>query len=269
MKTKTFLPVFTGFYNTLFEFDFEPTDNNGKEIAYEDLKIDYKRYEQDVAQECCEAITELIPFVKSIGFESVQSPKEYNFKNDSINCTIDFDAKELKAWIYANQEFVTGYIEDEYSSRSGFIPFYSNKFEDWEHKTGNFTNWSVDGHRLGAILNAYCQWEEYETSDLHGDIWLQINEHEYVTELSISVDELDSFEAKELSKTLINGLNDDDLFGYAEIAAKECKEYAELHITENWKDVMCEKYPTEVLVAYTRKNGALEVRPHSLDIIEN
>ena len=47
MKIKTQLPIFTGFYNTIFDI---PED-------IEDIEsIDYKKYENDVSNQLCEIV---------------------------------------------------------------------------------------------------------------------------------------------------------------------------------------------------------------------
>jgi len=95
---ETYLPVFRGFYNTIFEPDFDQIliDNN---VQFEDIQFDNTAYENKVAKLLCEYLAKRFGeegLVHSIEFEGVYSPKYYNYSNDSINCKIHLSKSNLK-----------------------------------------------------------------------------------------------------------------------------------------------------------------------------
>lgn len=161
-KIETFLPCFEGFYNTIYEFDEEnilysinqDRQNKGlNQISFDSLKINYSQYELDIVKNLCYVITnELKEYVYSIDFQDLIKPKEYNFKNDSVNVVIEPNIKAIQSFIYENKENFSQYLKERYTSYSGFISHYDNDFKSWEKDTDNFQDFSIDCHRLGAIL---------------------------------------------------------------------------------------------------------------------
>lgn len=166
MKIKTYLPVFTGFYNNIFfnpdndlsreieEINQIRSEKGLEEITENDATWDYTSWTIDSAKHCCEKIEKSADFIKAVKFESVQSPKEYNFTNDSINCEIDSQIKPLKDFICENLEDFEDFIKDRYTSCSGFISYYSNDSSLWL-KQINKKCLEKDGHILGTLLNFY------------------------------------------------------------------------------------------------------------------
>lgn len=191
MNTKTYLPVFTGFYGTFFESDddriIEDLEYQAEELK---IKIDndmfdkfwssneaskyYKDYRIEVSKTACDAIETLLKdngLIEAIEYEDLHSPKEYNFYNDSININLIYSEDNLKAI----EKFVTDhfvewgqYLKDHFTSYDGFISFYDNfpGSEDWrsisdcmEHKT-----------KAGVVLEFICQCLEYDSEKLYYDV---------------------------------------------------------------------------------------------------
>ena len=167
-KIETWLPVFPGFYNTIFEpckdmeieSLYEARKENGfpdDTIGFEHYKFDYTEYEQQIAKNCCKAIeTELKDnkLVDSIKFESVQSPREYNFENDSINCTISISDENIKAIVnllLENKELFAKYLKDNYTSYDGFISFFPNELDKWLEMT-NIETFQENPHVLASLF---------------------------------------------------------------------------------------------------------------------
>ena len=123
---ETWLPVFPGFYNTIFDDtdrDQDPPEDIS-ELINEDFEpeYDYKQYFQDYSREITNACHNLLKdFVYNIEFQALESPKEYNFRNDSINCVIYPRNRAIKAYLNANFAEFEQYCKDNYTSRSGFI----------------------------------------------------------------------------------------------------------------------------------------------------
>jgi len=164
MKYKTYLPIFNGFYNTIWEPNLENVEydiknqreENGlfSEIDYNDIDFNNMQYEIDVIQSLCNIIqNEMSDFINNIEFQKINSPKEYNFKNDSADVSIDVNIDKIKEYIYSNKEAFSKFLKERYTSCDGFMSHYNNDFVSWESDTSNFTDFSIDGHRLGSILD--------------------------------------------------------------------------------------------------------------------
>lgn len=179
IKVQTYLPVFPGFYGTLFEVDYSFIEEDLRELEQElteeniysniDIKkeiqdffwknddnyTNYKEYENQVVKTCVNAIEKELydlNIIKSIKLEELVSPKEYNFYNDSVNVEITFTKKHIlniKKIIKENFKEWTEFLKNRYTSRSGFISSYDNYPESEE--------WQIDfaikkPHQSGAIL---------------------------------------------------------------------------------------------------------------------
>lgn len=164
MKIETYLPIFSGFYNTQWKFDdnyVEDFINEDRkelhlysEADFNNLKIDYSSYELDVVELFCKALPEFMEdFIVSIELQKIVSPKKYNFENDSANVIIDTKTENITKFIYENKAKFCEFLKSRYKSYDGFISHYNYDFESWESDTKGFSDFSIDGHRLGAILD--------------------------------------------------------------------------------------------------------------------
>jgi hypothetical protein len=157
MKVKTYLPLFSGFYNSYWDdISFEgeeeyfdlPNDKEFWEL------FDWNKYYNHIAKEMCNEVQYLLSdFVSNIEFECIISPKYYNFENDSINCEITFDESKVMQYLNDNHEKFSEYVKYNYTSRDGFITFHSNNPQDW------MQDW--DEHKVGSILNFICENERF------------------------------------------------------------------------------------------------------------
>src|SRR4051812_28741600 len=134
-KIESYLPVFPGFYSTIFGADEEPYIEDGK--TYEDYEWDNPGYEQSVAKQSVYAIeTALIDlgFPVKIQYQELVSPKYYNYSNDSINVKYSIQTgfiSKLRTFLIANSEAFETFINDRYTSCSGFISGYANDPAEW------------------------------------------------------------------------------------------------------------------------------------------
>ena len=169
MKANTYLPLFSGFYGSIWSepnFDGEEDYYNiPEERCFEDF-VDWKSYYNDIAKKYCEFVESSISdFVSNINFQSIESPKYYNFSNDSINCEIEFNKEAIESYIIKNSTAFTKYIKDRYTSRDGFISFYENDAVQWTE------GWEEDSHKVGSMLDFICINEEieepYYLEDMH------------------------------------------------------------------------------------------------------
>jgi hypothetical protein len=185
-SVKTYLPIFEGFYNTIWSFNYdnliysinqERKEKNLEPIEFDNLNIDYKQYEIDIAKKYCEVLTDILSdYIENIEFENIYYPKTYNFSSDSVNVKITPKIANITSFIYSHKEKFSDYLKNKYTSCSGFISHYSNNFQDWETDTVGFTDFNIDGHRLGSVLefifsivsnteNIYCDVKENNYED--------------------------------------------------------------------------------------------------------
>jgi len=158
MKTKTFLPIFKGFYNSYFEpcmdSEIEHFQLEGKNIDIYDY-IDWNEYYNTLSVDINNEVESLLShFVESITFEKLVSPKYYNFSNDSINCIIDFNPDKILNYLNTWNEELKQYLKDNYTSCDGFTSHYSNNVKDWINKDS-----LEHKHKCGAIFN-FIAWNE-------------------------------------------------------------------------------------------------------------
>ena len=209
MKTqieKTWLPIFPGFNNTIFEADEsseiqvlnDERESNGLApltwYEYDQIGFNYTDYQNEVGKSCtavvCDELVSL-GFINSYEFEAIDSPKEYNFRNDSINISVGYDndnAKNLYRFVMKNIESFTAHVKKHCSSYDGFISFHSNQACDWLEDTNNFKNFG-DTYKLGFVLEwaLECHLLEIGVDWLYDNIvdmpWIQINDYEKATTL--------------------------------------------------------------------------------------
>jgi hypothetical protein len=171
IKVKTWLPVFPGFYGTIFEPETDTVIEDP--YTYDDYDFDFAGYEQDCSKECCIAIQEKLKqkgFNCKIQFEQLRSPREYNFSNDAIDVTV----KITSAFITRLQKFCqlstfATYLE-RYKSCSGFISSYSHYASDW--LTYIDADYLTDNpHILGSLLEFVLQTVEYDSEALYYDVY--------------------------------------------------------------------------------------------------
>ena len=191
-KIKTYLPVFSGFYNTVWQFKDEnilyDVNDTRKENGLPELESDenfdiaYNEYENDVSKELCKVLQEnLSDFVEMIEFENVYSPKTYNFSTDSINCIIETKPEAIKEFIYKNKGAFSEYLKNKYTSCDGFIAGYGNRFENWKKYTNNFNDFTENEHYLGAILDFICIENGIDTFSLYSEVMEGIYTGNYLT----------------------------------------------------------------------------------------
>lgn len=184
MKTvETYLPLFSGFYGTYWtpddkedqelEYINEQREAKGLEpVVWDQLTFDYKNYELQVVKGIARYLErELKPFVTDITIQKIVSPKEYNFRNDSVDVVItlsDDNIKAINAYLWNNIEVFAAYLKDHYTSCSGFISSYPNNIAEFmegkplehSHKLGSILDFICDNEVIEEI-NAYYNVEAY------------------------------------------------------------------------------------------------------------
>jgi hypothetical protein len=180
IRIESFLPVFNGFYGTIFE----PCEDLIIEepYNYDDYEFEYMDYRLKVSKLCTFAIEIKLKEIGidiAIKFQDVFSPREYNFTNDSINVQYKLTAKTNKQildYLANNQTKFAEYINDHFTSRSGFISFYSNDANVWlnEYLPENHNLNVVFGTVLDFVLTNEGFDDEalYQAANFDGEIFL-------------------------------------------------------------------------------------------------
>lgn len=206
MKTKkrkfeTYLPGFSGFYDTIWSPDYEQELYDERELMnrvesllnsnvdtskehnlikikkydYDEIQnnlinnFDNNGYEMHVVKEFSNALKNEVSFITNITIQKIIHPKEYNFYTDSANIEITIKKKELRKWIKDNYSKLAELIKRDYTSRDGFISYYSSDIEFWKRETDDFNDYDCNGHYLGRLIDYYLSIEEIDTLDLYYD----------------------------------------------------------------------------------------------------
>jgi hypothetical protein len=149
--------------------------NEGLESAFY-RKCDFGMVHRAYAKAYAEAFGQ--EFKIKLEFESLSSPKEYNFTTDRIFVTIaDDELTRLHSLVTAEE--LDKAAKARFTSYSGFISSYSNDVADW----GDLQEW--DHNQIGTLIAAYVaqesgdfdQWAEYalmesDVSNGRLDQWL-------------------------------------------------------------------------------------------------
>ena len=182
MKVQTFLPVFNGFYNTLFEDLIDNAvdgameyynEQNNTSLNYDDFDFNFVSIQNEI---CKDAISKVEDKLNEIGinctinFETLVSPREYNFSNDSINIEINFKKfSQVIEILEQNFDSFSQYIKEHYTSCSGFISSFSSYASDWIKDLREDAE--NEAHKVGAVLDfIFQEIEEYKDEDLYFDL---------------------------------------------------------------------------------------------------
>lgn len=148
-KYEVLLNFFSGFYESIHDsvFDDEETyimEEYNKE--YDDFRFSHhwveysRRYVSAIASE----------IGIDLEFAELTSPREYNFTTDKISVYIK--TKDLKKISSAlNSTTLKDIIKRRFTSRDGFMSFYSNDINEWKEKP--VKDW--DCVELGTLLDAW------------------------------------------------------------------------------------------------------------------
>lgn len=198
-KFEIYNPLFQGFYNTIFEIDESDIDaeidyfcENHTNIDSDLLKAvinrnydtfvkeDWNGYKNYVGKESCEVLEDFLRekgFDCKVIFENVYSPREYNFSNDSVNCSIEVNddfIDKVRNFVLNHSDLFAEYIKDNYTSYDGFMSYYSNDSKDWIKNI----NEDISAHELGSILLFILLVDYNELKDI-SDVVDEYNENLY------------------------------------------------------------------------------------------
>ena len=158
-KKEVRLMFFSGFYESIHDLVLDSEcesimEEYGKK--WDDFRFTYNY------QEYCKNYVRAISSETGLDleFKSMWSPREYNFVTDEITCYIS--AKDLKKISSAlNSDVLEKIIKRRFTSRDGFMSFYSNSLEEWKEKP--VKDW--DEIELGTLLDAWLYVNEFQSDD--------------------------------------------------------------------------------------------------------
>ena len=134
------LPGFSGFYESVYSHivdDFIESDIEDG-ILTDDDSVDYKTTYENIAKLYAEKFIEVNEDILNdagvtLKYKKVFSPREYNYFTDTIVCDAQFDKDKFIEYVKKNidHDKLKDYAHDKFTSRSGFISFYSNNPKVW------------------------------------------------------------------------------------------------------------------------------------------
>lgn len=161
---------FQGFYNSVHgatindaedmlftDHDTGTTTNAGLQLHFYN-KCDYKKVFTKYAKSYVESFKDDFN-IPSLEFIRMDSPREYNFYTDKIECNIS-RADIRKIYNNADKVKLSEFIVEHCTSRSGFYSFYIPNLKSW----GYVDNW--EHAQLSLLVQFY-----FETHDNFNDDW--------------------------------------------------------------------------------------------------
>ena len=163
---------FSGFYESLHSSAIDDSINQefSDDQGIENAELSYRAWDSmqwgnvrnEYAKEYAKSFGHEFG-IKSLAFESLRCPKEYNFTTDRIFCNIDY--AELCGIIKTfDLKAFAEFVRERFTSRDGFISFYPSELAEW----GKIDTW--DHNQCGTALEFYAiqesggkydHWQEY------------------------------------------------------------------------------------------------------------
>lgn len=189
------IALFPGFYGSIFDADDNLYYEIQEEVEYyreernieidpDKFDFDYKAYMHDVGVLYTDYFFNLyakkISFIKSIEFDSIDSPREYNFRNDELYAFFEFTDNwkdSMRDWMIENKTWLADIIRKNWSSRDGFISFISNDVDDWF--TEIFVN--EDTRYIGTMIY-YMIVKDNDADEINNDLTMYVWEDIYIGE---------------------------------------------------------------------------------------
>ena len=175
-NVESYLPIFNGFYSTIFE----PNEDSVIENPYkfDDYDYDYTQYRIDCAKNCVDCIQaklEDLGFEIKITYQTISSPKYYNYTNDSIY--VEYSLSKdcfimIQNYLNLNQNKFAQYIIDNYTNYDGFISYHSNDYKEWLIDIEERVTLE---HKLGSILNFILLNENFNEMELYKEVSINVS----------------------------------------------------------------------------------------------
>jgi len=172
---------FEGFYNSIHDSLIDTAveqlfqDDHGDTFIPESFidEIDYPQVFEDYSKMYIECYQDMLlngdqvsdGIDISLKFESLESPREYNFTTDCIYCEIS-EADVTRLYNATDSAALSKVAIERHTSRSGFCSFYDPDVSTWDK---HVTKW--DHNQLETLLIAFADFDQYAiVEDCHEDI---------------------------------------------------------------------------------------------------
>ena len=164
--------IFCGFYESVlwhgdseYDWNYNERSNVKNPDRYVNHEVkDFENFCKDVCTDIAGEISQLLvdgEICTECEYESMSSPREYNFTTDKLNLRLKIDLDRLKGELIGNAELRAAfddYLNAKYSSRSGFISFVENNVDGYfKESVDEYPDVMVDYWLLTKI---------YDTSDV-------------------------------------------------------------------------------------------------------
>nr|WP_317632306.1 hypothetical protein [uncultured Flavobacterium sp.] len=195
-KVETFLPLFSGFYETLIgsimndletaEIDYYNEENNTN-LDWDNFKFDFESFKKEAAELMIDRVSEELKnlgFENKIVFQKVISPRYYNYSNDSIDIEIEIDQNKIIQYLNMNETNFQEYLNNNYKDRDGFVNSYSADTQDWINDlTEDFEN---ERHKVGSVLDFILKNEGVEEND---SLFWAVQDNIYTLDYTVNINE--------------------------------------------------------------------------------
>jgi hypothetical protein len=222
----TWLPLFRGFYNTIWDGDAELTEYcNEYNVDSDDVEVDWHRFRRDVATTLVKEMEQDLigmGLIESMAFQKIISPRYYNYDNDSIDVSIVPNVDAISKYIVSNINEFDAYVKKRYTSYDGFTSFRFNSALEWANDTIYFTMLDKDGHTLGCLLDFILTNEGVEDDEYLSRVNMNMYFDEYC---EVNYTELQSISNNEARVKIIrDNIDDIDLeHGYLKVLSDEAR----------------------------------------------
>lgn len=131
------LPIFPGFYSGYLKIE-ELVDEETLNELNEDY--DWNKFLENTARIYYDLFIEFLPkpLKEILTFEFIQlfQPRFYNYSTDKIVCMVTFDKTLFIHYFLINmdKELFENHLLVEFTSRDGFVSWYSNDLDEWLYK---------------------------------------------------------------------------------------------------------------------------------------
>ena len=191
MNATIYLPKFPWFYESILSSIVDSQEEYMIENLIEDWKIDknsldtysdmsdiididYKKTHDGVAKQWTSLFIDILPdlekdtWLKIVAYESLWSPKYYNFSTDEVNANIEYDIEKIVQYLEKNRDDFTKYIKENNTSYDGFIAYLDNTFDDYIKALRDDTKES----ELTQVIDFYIEQNKLEENidNIHYDI---------------------------------------------------------------------------------------------------
>lgn len=156
------LPIFSGFYESIFELDMDYVQDSLNEDLEEglikeaidiwELDIDHRGFELEVSKACVAVISgwliEIGIIEEPLSYVETTYPEYYNYSTNRIIVDGYFNLDKVRVLLEANKEAFASYLKRHYTSRDGFISYIDTNVNHWLSDSASWDTDNSYGERL-------------------------------------------------------------------------------------------------------------------------